>query len=742
MNRSFGSLFVLFSFLIGTIASTAQQPEQIRSVLIPKVSRAPKLEDFLNNTPREAELTITDFRQFDPGDGDPVSQPTTAYLSYDDDNLYAAFVCKDDPSKIRAQITRRDALLSDDRVDISIDTFHDHRRNYWFEVNPYGIQMDGINVNGMDDLTFDTLWYSEGRITQDGYAVLMAIPFKSLRFPGSKQQTWGILLARSIQRNNEWSNWPYITRRLLPSWAGQFGNLEGLEHISPGRNLQFIPYGLFSSARYINPYEPGAAYHTDNDPRAGVDAKIVLRDALTLDMTVNPDFSQVESDSPQVTVNQRYEVFFPEKRPFFIENSDYFQTPENLFFSRRMVDPQFGARLTGKLGGWGIGLLAGDDRAAGDFLPEEDSRHDDRAAVGAFRLYRELGAESRAGALFTTRDFGPSSNRLLAFDTRLTLGQNLTLTGQWMNSWTRTMDGDRRNGTAAMLRLSQSGRKFHMNSYYRERSPDFETQLGFIQRVDIRETGYDMGYSWRPEKSSLVSYGPHISGSVTWDTHGTLTDWQFTPSFMFELTRVTSIFLSRTESFERFDGIDFRKSRNSIAVSSELLKWLYLSGDAGFGDAINYYPAPGFEPFLAHSFGGSFGFTLQPSSRLKLDETYLYTRLAGGKSGGAPVFNNHILRSKANYQFNRELSLRAIIDYNAILPNASYVFLQKTKRLGFDLLMTYMLHPGTALHIGYTDNYENLRMDPGVSPYLQRAGFPDFSVGRQFFVKLSYLLRM
>jgi hypothetical protein len=741
MNRFCGWLFVLIVFFIYISAASAQQ-DQIRSARIPKVIRAPKLEDFLNNTPREAELKITDFRQFDPGDGDTVSQPTTAYLSYDDKNLYVAFVCKDDPSKIRAQITRRDALLSDDRVDISIDTFHDHRRNYWFEVNPYGIQMDGTNTDGMDDLNFDTLWYSDGRITQDGYTVLMAIPFKSLRFPNNQTQTWGLLLARSIQRNNEWSNWPYMTRRLLPSWAGQFGILEGLENISPGRNLQFIPYGLFSSARYINPYEPGAEYHTDNDPRAGLDAKMVLRDALTLDMTVNPDFSQVESDSPQVTVNQRYEVFFPEKRPFFIENSDYFQTPENLFFSRRMVDPQVGMRLTGKLGRWGIGALAGDDRAPGELLPEEDSQHDGRAAIGAFRLYRELGKESRAGALFTTRDFGPSSNRVLAFDTRLKLQQNLTLTGQWMNSWTHDMDGNTRSGAAALVRVSQSGRKFHMNAYHRERSPDFETQLGFIQRVDMRETGYDMGYAWRPEKSALVSYGPHIAGSVIWDTHGTLTDWQFTPSFMFELTRITSINISRTESFERFDGIDFRKNSNSIMVNSELLRWLYLSGDISSGERINYYPAPGLKPFLAKSLEGSFGFTLQPSSRLRLDEMYLYSRLATGEAAAATVFNNHILRSKANYQFNRELSLRAIVDYNAILPNASYIFLEKTKRLGFDVLLTYMLHPGTALHVGYTDNYENLRMDLGVSPWLQRTGSPDFSVGRQFFIKLSYLLRM
>jgi hypothetical protein len=204
-----------------------------------------------------------------------------------------------------------------------------------------------------------------------------------------------------------------VTRRLLPSWTGQFGHLTGLENISPGRNIRFIPYGMFSGNRFRDPAATDLTYLTENDARAGVDAKMILRDAVTLDMTVKPDFSQVESDSPQVTVNQRYEVFFPEKRPFFIENADYFQTPESLFFSRRIVDPQVGVRITGKLGRWGVGALVADDQAEGKMQLEEDPLYGDRAGIGVFRIYRELGKESRVGILATSRDFGPSSNRVL-----------------------------------------------------------------------------------------------------------------------------------------------------------------------------------------------------------------------------------------------------------------------------------------------------------------------------------------
>jgi hypothetical protein len=740
MRLRFHCFLVLYIFFIGTPFIHAQ--DQAKSGRIPKVSRAPKLEDFLKNTPREAELKIADFRQFDPGDGDPVSQPTTAYLSYDEKNLYVAFVCIDDPSKIRAQIGRRDSLFTDDRVNISIDTFHDHRRNYWFETNPYGIQMDGMNTGGMDDINFDTLWYSEGKITSEGYMVLMTIPFKSLRFPNAPMQSWGILLARSIQRNNEWANWPYVTRRKMPSWAGQFGDLEGIENISPGRNMQFIPYGLFSRTRYLNDPALGLNYLTENDKRGGLDAKMILKDAFTLDMTVNPDFSQVESDSPQVTVNQRYEVFFPEKRPFFMENSDYFKTPEILFFSRRIVDPQIGLRLTGKIGHWGIAALAVDDRAQGKQAPEDSSLHDERAAVGVFRVYRELGKESRVGVIGASRDFAGSSSRLFGFDTQLKLGKNWTLTGQAMGSKTNELDDSHRNGTAAYMSISQSGRHFRYNSYYRDRSPGYNAQTGFIQRVNIREAGQNIGYSWRPEKSKFISYGPFFASSVIYDHQGNLTDWLFNPSFMLELTRYTNITIGRSESHELFGNIDFRKSSNNVNFYSEWFKWLHLSFDLGQGDSINYFPVYGLKPFLAKSFEGTFQLTLQPFSRLRLNEMYIHSRLSTRGADGIPIFNNHIVRSKANYQFTRELSLRAIVDYNSILPNSSLVFMEKTKRLGFDLLLTYMLNPGTALYLGYTDNYENMHPDPLASPRLQRSGFPDASVGRQLFVKLSYLLRI
>ena len=296
------------------------QPDVTPAIAIPRVSQPPKLSDFLANTPREAEIGVTDFRQYDPNDGQPASQPTAAFLSYDGKNLYVAFIAKDDPKLIRATLTKRKQITSDDRVIVEIDTAHDHQHAYFFGVNPYGIQRDGITTDGYgDDLSWEGLWYSDARITAEGYCALITIPFKTLRFPDAPKQKWGILLARRINRNSEFSMWPALTRGRGPQWVAQFGHLDGLENISPGRNIQFIPYGMLSESRYLDqPAGNPPRYARKTDLRGGVDVKAVIKDAFTLDVTLNPDFSQVESDQPQTTINQRYEVYYPEQRPFFM----------------------------------------------------------------------------------------------------------------------------------------------------------------------------------------------------------------------------------------------------------------------------------------------------------------------------------------------------------------------------------------------------------------------------------------
>jgi hypothetical protein len=261
-------------------------------------------------------------------------------------------------------------------------------------------------------------------LTPEGFAAMLTIPFRSLRFARTPEQTWGLALVRIIPTTNETAFWPYVTQK-LDGFNQQIGNMSGLEDISPGRNLQIIPYAAFAGSHFLdNPSSGIPSFRGKNDLRAGLDAKAVLHDSLTLDVAINPDFSQVESDDPQVTVNQRYEVQFPEKRPFFLENTAYFLTPENLFFSRRIVDPEFGGRLTGKIGRWNLGLLAIDDRAAGQSLDPDNPHYNDRAEIGVVRVQREFAKQSNIGILYTDREFAGGYNRVEAIDMRLKLSSN------------------------------------------------------------------------------------------------------------------------------------------------------------------------------------------------------------------------------------------------------------------------------------------------------------------------------
>ncbi|MGH9813452.1 MAG: DUF5916 domain-containing protein, partial [Candidatus Acidiferrales bacterium] len=389
------------------------------TVTIPRVERAPELADFLEMKPN-AEMAgklakVQGFIQQTPSDGQPSTQYTEVYLGYDDANLYLVFVCFDsEPGKIRARMSPRENIFSDDIVEVMLDTFKDERRAYAFITNPFGIQWDAIWTEGQGfDSSFDTLWYSEGRLTNQGYLVRMKIPFKSLRFSPAAQQTWGLIFNREIPRVNENTFWPYISSR-IEGRLNQAATLKGLENISPGRNVQLIPYGIFRSDRTLDLRDPlRPRFDRDRfEGDGGLDAKMVFKDALVMDMAVNPDFSQVESDEPQVTVNQRFEVFFPEKRPFFLENASYFNTPIDLVFTRRIADPQFGVRGTGKLGKWALGAFVIDDESPGKLVTPSDPLHGKRALFGILRVNRDVGRQSTLGFILTDREFEGVYNRI------------------------------------------------------------------------------------------------------------------------------------------------------------------------------------------------------------------------------------------------------------------------------------------------------------------------------------------
>ena len=728
---------VLLGFVI-LLPAPLRAQETGTTLHIPRVDRAPSIEDFLTgNPPTDAWLQVSEFRQREPGDGVPVSHATVAYLSYDDSSLYVVFVCKDEREKVRATIARREDIDADDQVAIYLDTFLDREHAYVFASNALGIQRDAVLTEGQkEDLSFDTVWSSDGRLTTDGYIVRMAIPFRSLRFKNDQTTIWRIAIGRVIQRNNEEVYWPYITKR-VQGFVPQFGTLSGLARISPGRNLQINPYAVGARARFLD--AAGPAFRDEGDRRIGMDAKMVVRDGTTVDATVNPDFSQVETDDPQVTVNERFEVFFPEKRPFFTENAGYFQTPINLFFSRRIVDPGFGGRFSGKLGRWAVGGLAMNDRAPGR-TTSDDPRAGRNAGIAVLRVQREFGDESHLGVLVTDREFVGSVARMFAFDGRWRLGRNWAAIGQFARSATAKSNATPVTGRAAVAQIRRDGRNLDYQGEYLDFSPTFAAPLGFVKRVGYHQTDHVMKYRWRPRSGAVLKYGPRASSLFNWNPEGRLQDREIRTDFQVEFARNSQIQIERVQAFELFRDVPFHPYATIASGRTDWLKWFGISGSYSWGTGVNHDPAPNLDAFLADATKAEVTVALRPTTRLRIDQTFVHSALST-RDGSLPIFTESLLRTKLHYQFNRLLSIRAIVDNAALNADPSLAKLDHERSWAPDVLLTYLVHPGTALFVGYTDRHENLALFSQPFPSVRRTARPDTSVARQLFVKVSYLWR-
>lgn len=723
------------------------------------------MEDFLSMKPHadfaDGRMAIVDnFYQRNPHDGQPSSQKTEAYLGYDQKNLYVVFVCFDtEPHKIRGHMAKREDAEGDENAEIILDTFADQRRSYGFMSNPLGVQMDGIWTEGQGwDMSFDAVWSSKGKITKQGYVVWMAIPFKSLRFPSSPQQSWGILLDRDIPRNGEENFWPRYSNK-IEGRLNQEGVMKGLENISPGRNMQFTPHATMRSYRAPDLRDITSPRYERRDFKgeAGLDSKIVLRDSLVLDATVKPDFSQVESDEPQTTANRRFETFFPEKRPFFIENASYFTTPINLVFTRRIADPNFGLRLSGKTGPYSIGMLFADDRSPGRILPDHDPLFDSQAYFSVLRVQRDISNQSTIGMIYTDREYHGSYNRVGGIDGRFKFNQNWVSTFQVLTSSTGYEDKTTSGGPLYYAQIKRTGRHFNMNSTFSDTSAGFVTKTGFFKRPNNRQTAHGFNYRWFPLHSVIQNHGIYSGFSRAYDHQGVrLNSWQYF-EYNFQFKGQNSLEMGSGFGTEGLRPQDF----SSLTATKQYPTANYfLNFESNYWQKIGVHASirrdltPSFvtsgifdsaplgqAPRRVHDDQMEIGTTLKPASRLRIDNKYLYERLYDPIAGLSQL-NTHVIRSKWNFQFNRELSLRFIGQYNANLANPSLTYLQKTKGFNADVLLTYLLHPGTALYVGYNSNLSNL--DPNLAmnsdeEVIRRKRFVNDS--RQFFVKISYLFR-
>lgn len=771
--------FIFSATLLWCAAMAAQQPvaakaqpvlaAEIGSPEIPKLDASPRLADFEGMEPAtqlaRRMLKVDRFVQRDPHDGTPGSQRTEAYLGYTGKNIYIIFLAFDtEPQKIRARMLRRELIDDDDQVGMLLDTFNDQRHAYGFYSNAYGIQQDFLlTENRGFDTSFDTVWHTDAKMTGHGYMVRFEIPFKSLRFAQTSPQTWGVMLARVIPRNGERAYYPQNTSRIQGTLR-QAAKIQGFEGISPGRNMQFIPYTAVRAFRGLDDRDPAGERFTGKhvEPKAGLDSKVVIKDSLVLDTTINPDFGQVESDDPQVTVNQRFEVFFPEKRPFFQENASYFSTPLNLVFTRRIVNPLYGVRLTGKVDKWAIGTLVANDQAPGKTVLENDPLFGNSAYFGIFRINREIGKNNSIGFIYTDRELhtNPGSfctlnecsvgfNRVGGFDMQMKMGTNWQMNAQAVASETKFSDGTHHAGPAYQVYVERSSRNLEFNTLFLDISPGFEADTGFINRVDYRRFSNFVNYTFHPEGKYLLAHGPAFFEQTLWDHEHNFLGYTLNPSYQWNFHRNSFFTVTTGLEQERLRPVDFSAlTRNvdyahvngGMNAGTQFWKWLNVNGEMDWGTATNFVPRTG-PPTLAYNNNASLKATVRPTKSLTIENTYFLTRFID-RDTSLNIFTNHIARSKWNYQFTKEFSLRLIGQYVTTISNPALTTLQNTKQFNGDVLFTYLLNPGTAIYVGYNSDLQNL--DPSLASTpdgLLRTRRTFLNDGRQVFVKLSYLFR-
>ena len=512
------------------------------------------------------------------------------------------------------------------------------------------------------------------------------------------------------------------------SFFAQMGVLEGMVNLSTSRNIEVLP--TFTTIRYgaIDPTVPAYA-HLDTDPDAGVNIKYGVTSNLTVDFTVNPDFSQIESDRTQIEVNQRFPTFYPELRPFFVEGAEIFNFsgPVTLVHTRTMVDPDYGAKLTGKVGSLSIGVLAANDRAPGKVEDELDPAFDQRANTFISRARYDLYTESNIGAIFTDREFLDGYSRLIGADSNFRLNRTTSVSARALRTWQRDPGGVERTGRLLDASIRQNGRNvsWFLASY--QLSPDFGTDVGFVRRTDEQRIISNVSYRFWPE-GRIINWGPRLSISRNWDFDRVLQDRGLGLGLNFSFAGNISFSTDVNRNMERFLGTKFEKTRFSVRTNVNTSRSYSFSGSLRVGDQILYSA----DPTLGHQVAWSLSAQVRPtasiSTRLNLNATRLTI-------DSVEEFAVKILRATTTYQVTEKLGLRNITEFNSL-----------DKELDFNLLATYRIDAGTVFFVGYDDHYQQADLiegDRDGDGFNEQLFFTENlrRTNRAVFVKLQYLLR-
>ncbi len=679
-----------------------------------RTAAAPRIDARIDEPAWQAASPLTDFVQARPNEGEPASELTEVRLMYDAEALYVAVVAHDrSPEEIVATVLRRDAPLStDDSFTLTLDTYHDHRRGFYFEVNPMGAKFDAqIEGEGGTSVAarlggesfnanWDAVWYAAARITDDGWVAEIAIPFWSLRFDRDQLDVWGINFRRNIRRRSEESYWAPIPRQYGATQMSEWGVLLGLAEVSQPGNLQVKPYALGDVGEL-----PDGTVHTDGSLGhetstqldAGLDVKWGATPNLTADLTYNTDFSQVEADDERINLS-RFSLFFPEKREFFLENAGIFEFGTGAgasarglvsgsvvgFHSRSLgisedneeVPLHGGARLTGKLGSWTLGLLSMQSRSTDD-LPSNN--------FSVVRLRRDLGSRSTVGVLATNRQAGGHDyNRQLGLDARWAVNANTTLDAWWMQTSTPGLEGDEWAGQA---RLGWGTPTWQITAAVLQIGDNFNPEMGFVDRTGIRKLDGSIHWTPYPSADWIRNNSPHVNITNTTDTGGQLlsrfvhADWD---TFLKRGDKVSVAINHRFERldlpFEIFEGIvippgDYTFNEGNLELQSDTSRALSVGANYKVGD-----------------FWSGKYWQLRATAGLRVSPRFASSIAWNHDDVDLPqgAFTTDLFSARINYDFSTRLFLAALVQYNStadqVLSNVRLNFIHTE---GADVFLVY-----------------------------------------------------
>lgn len=699
-----------------------------KALSVVPLSTAPVIDGCLDDPMWQEAIAFKDFRTFKPRYGEPVSEDTEMLMSYDAQNLYFAFRCKDsEPEKIRATICKRDNIDDEDYVGVILDMTNTRQNAYMFVVNPRGVQMDLIiNADGNGNGSFDAVWRSQGVLDENGYTVEMAIPLQSIRFPSKKEITIGLQATRTIARKSE--------QTLCPEFKPEMGALIAQNHqlvlhnLKPKRTIELLPaVTMGQNSRRTQ----GELVHGPLDGDFSLTGKMGINSNLTLEATYNPDFSQVESDAGQIDVNLRSAIYYSERRAFFLEGQDDFKFAGgqeaspllSVVHTRTIVDPVMGLKLTGKLGSRNSlsAIFAVDEYPRLLTAEEEDTALGQNAYFSIMRFKRAMKGDNYLGAFLTSREHNGSFNRVLGGDSRLRLSPTSVLEAVALGSFSQLED-ERKDGSYLGLRYSYASEKWNVDVGILDVSEDFRTDVGFISRTGVTMLPAFVMRTFQVKNSLIQRIEPFYWSYHSYDKPSGLFETVNLFVLRFWLPGQTQVRFEGMLGNEVFSAQRFDISFGRLRANTQLTKQIYASLNFTYGNKIRYVD----DPYQGYGSSVSASLRYQPGPQFTTSVSFTYADFFK-KMDSQKIFDYTILRSSNEFQFNRYLSLRAIVEYN------SY-----RKQLLTDCLAAFTYIPGTVIYLGYGGFYEK-------SQWNETEYQPDHrlhEMERGFFFKASYLWRL